>query len=178
MISAGNTNQQAPTMGIGYTPLQWNYGGNTSTDVSLNLSEAASAKYLDNMQKDKNFNRWVAAGTQIHNGVMQALTTSLNYALQSKFLGLQDTIANNQLDLGMRGMDIEEQKVAAQERIAKEQSRMGQRIARIQSQTQIAIANIERKGKTERAKLFTGLNAFKRNNYSTGRPTFQTSVLS
>lgn len=180
MISAGQTNNvnQTPTIGVSNSPLTWNSGPAQSSNFNLTLDKDASKNYMEKLNENQKFNNKMAAGTQAWNAAMQALTTGLNFSLQKQFLTLQEKISDHSFVLGMSGVDLEMKKVDASERIAKENASMNIRMTRIQSQTQIAIANIERKGKTERAKLFTGLNAFQRNNYNTGKPTFQTSILS
>ena len=70
----------------------------------------------------------------------------------------------------MRSVDLEFEKVATAERMGRQQMDFQRRVARIQSQTAVAVAHIQEKGKTNRAKVFTAFNAFKRNNYHSGQP--------
>lgn len=185
MISAGLANQPAPSgpPGLTWGNTNWSPPGGTPTHnivlkPSGDLANKYFEQYMKNQASNQKFNQIMGAASYGFNNVMQAVTLGLNYSLQSKWFNLQGKIADNMLMVGMRQADIEFEKIQAAQRMQRENNTLSVRLARIQSQTAVAISSIKNKGKTDRAKLFVAMNAFKRNNYYTGQPTFDSSLMS
>ncbi len=179
---AGNTNQASTMPAIGWNTVGYQPFGAGQTNTVFNFGKKDSKdmynQHLQRQNKLDSWNLYMQAGTSAVNAIGNITSMALNYSLQNKYLTLQETIADNQFKLGNRGMDLEFKKLEVQQRMGKENMTHQRRIARIQSQTAIAISSIQQKGKTKRAEVFAAMNAFHRSNYQYGTPTFQTSVMS
>lgn len=185
MISAGQSN--APQAGV-VPSLGWNRIASTPTGgaygspkLNFNFGENSKEvfeKYMKQMEAQQLWNNGIATGEKIIDATGQTLTTALNYTIQRKYYGLQNKIADNMYNLGIRSLELETDRLAAAERMQQAGIDGQRRIARIQSQTAVAIEQIKQRGTTKRAEIFTAANAFSRTNYQYGTPTFQTGVLS
>ncbi len=177
-------NTQQPTLPM----IGWQNIGNTQTGnlygtPKMNFNFGKDSKdvfnnYMKQVQTQQTWNNWMSAGEKVLNTAGQITAMALNYKIMSKYYGLQQRIADHQYDLGIRALDLETDRLATAERMNHETLEYQKRVARIQSQTAVAISQIKQRGTTERAKVFAAMNAFHRTNYQYGQPTFQTSVLS
>jgi hypothetical protein len=186
MKSAGqvynqSNGQQASAMApIGFTPVGSTMGNPyaASPNIQLKLNETQSNAYLDKMGKQQTWSNALSAGAMGANTILQSVSMALNYGIQSKYFGLQETIASNQHDIAGRAMDLENKKLDVTRQMNTEQLTFQKSLARIQQQTQVTISRIQERGKTNRAEIFSSMNAFQRTNYYSGQPTFKTGVVS
>ena len=183
-MKAAGTNTSNGNMGS----MGWNnlvatpIGSNDKSTYAFKFNEKDSknmwTKYQAQKSTEAKWNMGLQAAQTLINAGGQITAMALNYAIQKKYLNVQDRIAENQFKLGMRGMDLEFERLQVAQRMGRENMEHQRRLARIQSQTAVTISSIQQKGKTKRAEVFAAMNAFHRTNYQYGKPTFQTSVMS
>lgn len=178
----GAYNQQQTMMpSIGYTPVNANYANpfSASPQVKMNLKEGkmTTDDYMKSLQTQQNWSNGLNAAGMAINAGLQIGSMVANYKIQSMYYNIQNRIADNQYKLGLQALSLEDKRLEVSRDLGYEQIDLQKRLARIQSQTSVAVAHIQEKGKSERAEIFSAFNAFNRRNYHTGEPMYQTGAL-
>ena len=112
-MKAAGTNTSNGNMGS----MGWNnlvatpIGSNDKSTYAFKFNEKDSknmwTKYQAQKSTEAKWNMGLQAAQTLINAGGQITAMALNYAIQKKYLNVQDRIAENQFKLGMRGMDLE-----------------------------------------------------------------------
>ncbi|MFH1830768.1 MAG: hypothetical protein ABH871_08355 [Pseudomonadota bacterium] len=168
---------QGPAVGA-YTPLANPagnpFGGMPAINASVELDPTVGAELIKKQQM------WGAIG-MIGSQVNQTLATGLNYALASKSLEIQGTIAEKyyttqdniaqyQKEVALTQLAVQEEGMFVQKDMLSNQILHEQKMARLEGATQARLAQIAENGKTQRAEILSMTDAFSRSGWDMGAP--------
>jgi len=92
-----------------------------------------------------------------------------NEAMHS-YYGYMNKVNDNAVTVALAQVNLEDRKLSAALTMQEEQIDFQEKIARLQSQTQVRLARIEEQYKTKRAEIYSATQAFQRRSYSSGSP--------
>jgi hypothetical protein len=123
-------------------------------------------------------------GMQAGGMAVNTMIAGFNYGLQSEaisaqkdvalaYYGAQEKMAGYQKQIALRQLDLQETSVIVQQQMHTNQLQFEERIARLESKTQVRLAQIHEDGKTARARQVVLSDAFQaRSNWGNyGTPT-------
>jgi len=92
-----------------------------------------------------------------------------NEAMHS-YYGYMNKVNDNAVTVALAQVNLEDRKLSAALTMQEEQIDFQEKLARLQSQTQVRLARIEEQYKTKRAEIYSATQAFQRRSYGSGSP--------
>ena len=147
--------------------------------IQMNVSGTLDKYQTEDMMKRQQ--GW-DGGAMIADSVGQTIASSLNYALQSKALANQASIAGKyyetqgeiagyQRDVALAQLSVQEEAINAQESMHRDQCTHEEKMLRLEGSVQARLAMIQESGKNRRAEIMSMTDAFSRSGWDMGQPT-------
>lgn len=154
------------------------YQGSGRKGIQMNVSGT-----LDKHQTERMMSRqqWWDGFAMVADSVGQTITSGLNYALQSKALQKQASIAGKyyetqgkiagyQRDVAIAQLAVQSEAIDAQESMHRDQCLHEEKMLRLEGSVQARLAMIQESGKNRRAEIMSMTDAFSRSGWNMGQP--------
>jgi hypothetical protein len=172
-VTVPNAGQQvqgygSATMGLPMVQMLPQPGG-----MNLNLKsdlDPKDAKALaDNQQEMGKWTTLINAGIGLLNGITSWVALGLQNEQMGRYYDYMNRVADDSREIALAQINLQSEAMDHESAMMEEKSRHEQELARIEQRTQIRLAKIAEKGKTDRAGIYAANNAFARD-YSYGSP--------
>jgi hypothetical protein len=154
------------------------YQGSGRSGIQMNVSGTLSQEQTERMMGRQ---QWWDGFAMVADSVGQTIASGLNYALQSKALSAQASIAGKyyetqgeiagyQRDVALAQLSVQEEAIGAQESMHRDQCLHEEKMLRLEGSVQARLAMIQESGKNRRAEIMSMTDAFSRSGWDMGVP--------